>query len=404
MIEKRVFVYGDISFTDSTPSVTLAYSDAYELMSTGFVAKDSFGNDLEIQLLSANGLLNKDGTLNIGTYSAQFIVVDNAGQSKKLTRSITVTAESAPTVSSAIVYDVADESLIIPLQNANITGISVDDKLATLQFVTITSDSLILDGAWVYSLCSINESVQIRLISATGWAQSTLTVKDEKAVQYDDSAILAFADKYYACDSEVEIPEITLTNRRQQVTPLYRFVKGGNSDAVDGVFSFDKSGIYKLQIDLRGDILEYDIETYFDLGLKDGMVFNLEQGFNLEYNGGYQVVGYALTDKTEQTVYAEYRAGSETFTMTAFKDAFTRLNVSQKYRLIATALKGNSTISQTVDCYIVKKAGQSVLSEMADGDNGNMYAWNSSKTALTYIYKEVSGRRGVFQWKPLKKL
>lgn len=401
VIEKRVFVYGDISFTDSTPSVTLAYSDAYELMSAGFVAKDSFGNDLDVQLLSADGLVNKDGTLNIGTYSAQFIVVDKAGQSKKLTRSVTVTAESAPTVSSAIVYDVADESLIIPLQNANITGISVDGKLATLEFVTITKDSLILDGAWVYSLCSINESVQIRLISATGWAQSTLTVKDEKAVQYDDSAIVAFADKCYACDSEVALPEITLTNRRQRVTPIYRFVKGSNSTEAENAFTFTKSGIYKLQVDLRGDILEYDIETYFDLGLKDGMVFNLEQGFDLTYNGNYQVVGYALTDKTEQTLYAEYRDGSKTFTMTAFKDAFTRLNVSQKYRLIATALNGSATISQAVDCYIVKKAGQSVLSEKADGDNGNMYAWNSSKTALNYIYKEVSGRRGVFQWTPL---
>ena len=401
VIEKKVFVYGEISFTDTTPSVTTKYSDALVEIYEGFTAKDSFGAALDVQLLSSGGMLNTDGTLNIGTFNAVFLVVDNAGQTKKLTRSVTVERESAPTLASTLTYDVADDYLTVDLENSNITGISIDGKLATLDYVEIGEDTLVLDGAWIYSLCKANESISLRLISATGWVESVLTVTDEKAVQYDDTAIQEFAAKYYACDLETAFPEIVLTNRRQTVTPVYSFVYGGSSAVAEGVYTFTKSGAYELQVDLRGDILRYEIETYFDLGLKDGMVFDRETGFDVVHNEAYELLGYALTDKKGERTYAEYRVGSSAFSLDEFNAAVKSLNTVENYRLTATAFKGSTVISQTVDCYVTAKAGQSVLSEKADGDNGNMYAWKPDKVDLAYEYKQVGGRRGAFRWKSL---
>lgn len=401
VVEKKVYVYGEIAFSDTTPTVEAPYSDAFEAIYQGFTAKDGFGTELEVQLLKSNGLYNTDGTLNIGTFSVEFIVVDNAGQTKKLTRTVTVTEETSPTLDSKLTYDVADDTLYLALQNSNITGISVDGKLATLDVVEMSKDSLVLDGAWIYSLCAINESVQIRLISATGWTASTLTVKDEKAVQYDDTQIQAFAKKYYACDSEVVVPEITLTNKRQQVTPVYSFVQNSNSEVSDGTYTFTQSGAYTLQIDLRGNVLEYEVETYFDLGLKDGMVFSRETGFTATPNPAYEIIAYKLTDKMGKTNFAEYRVDSDTFTLDAFKASVKALNVSQNYRLTATALRNGKKVTQTVDCYMADKAGQSVLSEKSDGESGKMYAWNTAKTSLSYEYQQIGGRRGTFKWESL---
>ncbi len=403
--EYKVYIYGDIkSGEGNAQAVSFPYSEAYTKLMEGVTFTDSFGVVLEPQVLSDNGMTNKDGSLNIGSFDVTYVATDKSGQSLFTIRSVTVTEERTP-VLAAQRYDMADDGLYIQTEKTDydaFLGISINGQIVPSTGILKRNGEIFVDGDYIHSVAG-NTGVQaLRYLSSKGYKDVKLTLTDEKAVAIEDTDLMIFEKGYYACYGSYTVPDIVLTNKRQQETPVVKMYKDNAEVLLNGdKFEPVKDGDYELRITVRGDEYTYKISTYYNLGFTEGMIFTQTDGV-LTY---FDEANYELTecrvrsfDKTKTHVL--YKKDSADFNdIDAFNSGLRALNKNGSYYLSVIAKdKAGKECSQQVRFMVVGANTQSILSVEEDENNSHLMPNVSENVSIVHTNEEVAGRRGVFQW------
>lgn len=404
--EYKVYIYGDIKAgADNTQAVSFPYSKAYTKLTDGVTFTDSFGVALETQVLSDSGMANKDGSLNVGTFDVTYTATDKAGQSLSTVRKVTVTEERTPVLAD-LTYDMADEGLYIQPETADYNAflaISVNGVVIPNAGIVKEEGKIFIDGDYIYDIAG-NKGVQtLRYLSAKGYKDVTLTLTDEKTVAIDDSALLVFEKGYYACGASYEVPDIVMINKRQSETPVLKMYKNGNEVGLEnGMFTPVTDGTYQLRVSLRNDEYTYTLTTYYDLGLKQGMVFTQTDGILTYFDKeNYALVECRVRSFDKTKTHALYKKDSENFgDIDAFDEALRALNKNGSYYISVIAKdETGKEYSQQVRCMVAGENTQSLLSIEADALN--VTPNSPDNVALTYDTEEVAGKRGVFRYEGL---
>ena len=407
-IDKTVYIYGTPTIEGSS-SLEVAFSKASKEVFNGLTAKDTFGNALDLQIVDDGGMIDTDGSYNVGTFSVKILVIDRAGQSASFTRSVQVNEEKNPTVLSSYAFDVNQESFSFTLEETdvkNFIGVSFGGKTVPSNMIAVSGNTFtvdndffyqyLLDGNLVFDLVNGDE-YKMNVITSKGKSQTDFYLKDNQDVVYDDAPVVEFIKEYYPCYTSVKLGRVNLLNAYQNVTPVYTMKKGSEkTTAENGVFTFTQDGIWTMEINLRGTLLIYEVETYFDLGLNNGTIYGTSNPFVSNIPAGYTLSGYEVYEHgTDKKVL---KCGNTSAELTDFSNAINELDTSKIYDIKANAIKDGKMFSQTVNVSVVKN-GVGIL---GGKNNVNLTVNNESYTYLRYEQKEIGGRRGVYRWGALQ--
>ena len=403
--EYNVYIYGDLTAgADNEKAVSFAYSKVYTKLADGITFADSFGVSLEAQTLSDGGMMNKDGSLNIGTFTVTYTATDKAGQSLVSSRQVTVTEERTPVLTDQS-YDMADDGLYIQTEKTDydaFLGISINGQIVPSTGILKRSGEIFVDGDYIHSVAG-NTGVQaLRYLSSKGYKDVKLTLTDEKSVAIEDKDLTTFEKGYYACYGSYTVPDIVLTNKRQQETPVVKMYKNNVEVLLNGdKFEPIEDGDYELRITVRGDEYTYKISTYYNLGFTEGMVFTQTDGI-LSYfdEENYELAECRVRSFDKTKTHVLYKKDSADFNdIDAFNSGLRALNKNGSYYLSVIAKdKAGKECSQQVRFMVVGANTQSILSVEEDENNSHLTPNVSENVSIVHTDEEVAGRRGVFQW------
>ena len=402
-IEKKIYIYGAPQVM-GTETVSVAFSKATLGVFEGLGAKDYFGNALDLQIVDDGGMIDLDGSYNVGTFTVKMVAVDNAGQIAKFTRTVTVTEEKNPVVTGTHAFDVNEESFSFTLDDAdsaNFIGVSFDGTGVPAEYLTVSGNTFTIDNDFFYnyilkdSLVSDLENGDtyvMSVLTSKGKTKTEFTINDKQDIVYDLSPVTEFAYEYFPCFTNTKVEKISLLNKYQRVTPVYKIIQGTTEITLENnVANFPKDGKWKLEIDLRGEKVYADIFTYYDLGYKNGTVYGGDNPFKNSLPDGYSLLEFEARDNSgEKVAYLD-----DADELNAFVTAINGLNTTKIYNLTVKAIKDGSVYTQTTFFSVVKD-GVSILGD--DTNSDNMYAKNPDLAYLTYTQKLVGGRRGAYRW------
>ncbi len=409
-LAKKLYIYG-LPTISGDESITVDYSRATTEIFDNLVAKDYFENDLDFQIFNANGMLDSDGSFNIGTFDTTIIAVDRAGQKASFNRSITVNEERNPIIDANYIFDVNEQSFSFELdgEDAEIfVGVSIDGKIVAPEYLTVDENVYTISNQFVYDYI-LNKGLVSDLVNGDDYGLTVLTVKgkskaeftvtDKQDVVYDLALIDNFITEPYACGVSVKVPYATLLNPYQKVTPVYTVIDKDNvrtTLSVGNSFVFDKDGNWTLEINLRGKIITKQLKAYYNLGLENGAIYGGDNPFTATLPDGYTLKEYSvsLLGKQDNLVLSCVNVAE----IDTFKTAVHNLNAKNLYEMKVVAEKDGKTYSQKAMFGVVKNG----LGVFANKDNSSdMTSINKGKTAINYTQKSVGGRTGVYEWKAL---
>lgn len=400
-VEKTLFVYGE-PIINAGNSVTCKYSRVWAEYNKGVSARDSFGNELPVFISDDGGLFNKDGSINIGAHTVKFYASDKAGQKVYAEKPVTAELEKNPVMAESFDFDVADESLFVKLGKEDreaLLGVSVNDEAIDKDKTTFTEDGIVINGRDVCVRTGAKDSV-IRVFTQKGQATGRINVKDEKPLQYSDEKITAFAQGLKNCFDTHVLPEIIKLNEFQSVDPVYTITSpDGATETVSGEYKFKKSGEYTFSFSARGESHSYTIETFFDLGFKDGRIYSEASPFDETVKDGFILKELSVKEAVSGKKVAVYEQGHSVYgDIEEFRKAVLTLNADMRYNLGVTArsAEDGEVYSQTVNFGVVKN-GCAILS----ADEIHLVPRNLANTSLDYIDGNSVGRRGAFWWNSL---
>ncbi len=397
----KVIVYGAPTITLAANARTeYAYSEYYEGVTDGLTAKDCFGGELDVRLHDDKGAANADGSLNAGTYEMTFAAVDTAGQIVYVDKSVTIQAPTISAIEESYGYDVADENLVIQLNEGDVDGflaLSLDGTVLPASAVIKETDKLIIDGDYLYSTRKKDESVPLRLLTVNGYADSSFTLTDKGIVAYDDVEMQTYVQSAYECLVAQELPAIALTNQKQTVAPVYTLKKGEQVVSTGRAVTFEEDGTYTLEVTLReGQVLTYSITTFFNLGFISGTAYSDSEGMNGSVSEGYTLKGYTVYNHKGESVLT-YSVGGDFAT---FNGAFKALSKKQAYTMKIDALIAATgrEVSQKVDFSVIGANTTALLTDSLDGGEKNISPVKSDVTELKYVATSLGGRVGAYKW------
>ncbi len=387
---------------DGAASVELKYSEVYQKLIQGIVAKDCYDMPLDVQVYSYGGAKNADGSFNQGQFTIKFAAIDNAGQIVFVERSVNIVADKAPVLETDYSYDVEDEKFILDLDaedyNAFLT-LSIAGKAVPSDSLKKESGKIYVDGAYIYSVCEKEQAYDMRVMTSYGYSDSSFTMTDSGIVAYDDSDIVAFARTHYKCFESFALPEITLTNSMQEATPTYELFFGDDEIALeDGAFNVDTEGEYTFKVTLRvGQVCEYSIKTYYDLGFENGACYDETTDLTAVLLKDYTLQKYVITCPALKTTVLKFAAGDDA---TAFNAKLAALNKKYVYELKATATNADGReMTQTTQFTVADSSKtQTALSDRASVENGDFAPKKGQYTSLQYTFETVGGRTGAYRW------
>ena len=396
-----VMVYNAPSITTTVQAQNVVYTEFYQNVYEGIQAQDGFGDKLDVQLYDTDGALNKDGSLNVGEHTITFAAIDKAGQIAYVQKTVTLSMGATPALSSTYVYDVEKDSFILPLEKSDydsLINVSFSGNAVPNRFVNKEGESVYIDGEYLYSALTFNQAYTMRVITATGHSDCTFTMLDEGEVAVDDSAIVEFARKTHACFSEIAVPQIVLTNHKQTVNPVYTLSKDGEDVSVsNNYFTAQTEGKYILSVWLRaGQVREYELSTYYDLGFSNGSAYSSETGIANILKQEYTWKKCVVTCLATKEKVAVFNEGDD---FTVFNEKVKALNKKFVYNLYAVATDAAGKIlTQTTQFTLNGIGTQSALSDNAAFSAENFGVANANITSLQYCYEEIGGRTGVYKW------
>ena len=409
-ISKTVYVYGT-PVIDGESTLEINFSKASGGVLGGLFAKDTFDKALDLQILNNGGMIDADGSFNIGTFNVKIIAIDKAGQVATFIRKISVLEEKNPIIQSVYSFDVNEQSFSFTLEDddaKNFIGVSVGSKTVPSDMLTISGNTFTVSKEFFYQYLLNDDLVQdltdgdeyqINVITNKGKSQATFYLKDNQDIVYDDAPVVEFIKEYYPCFTSVKLGKVDLLNAYQNVVPSYTMKKGNKIlTAENGVFNFTQDGVWTMEIDLRGTKVSYRVEAYYDLGLVNGTIYGQKNPFVSNIPKDCSLIGYEVYEHgTNNKVLVSGNTPAE---INDFSIALNGLNTSKIYDIKAIAAKDGKRITQTANVSIVKN-GVGILGGKADV---NMTVNKETHTYLKYVQKEIGGRRGVYRWGALQEV
>ena len=197
-VEKELLIFSTPTITNSNPSVTYKYSEAFLGLYEGLTAKDCFGTDIALSLFDDGGLLNDDGTVNVGSFIVRYKAYDRAGQVVETTREITVNSEFTIILPDSYVYDVYNEFLYLNTSDVpqDILSVSINDVVILQKYIQINSEFVKIDGNYIKEIIAVGDAMPIKLIFANGTASSLLCVEDKINIGLVDGEIYNDVDGF----------------------------------------------------------------------------------------------------------------------------------------------------------------------------------------------------------------
>lgn len=401
---KKIFIY-DMPQITGTNSISVLYSKASLGIYDEINAKDSFGNNLDLQVIDDDGMFDSDGSWNVGEFDIVLVAIDKAGQAVYFERKVSVLEERNPVVLDKYTFDVNQESFVFSLESldkSRFVGVSISGKTVSPQYITSTENGISVDKTFFYDNL-LNEELVKDLVNGDKYTMSVLTDKgksktdfiltDNDTVVFDDTTINDFVKEIYPCYEPIKFAKATLLNPYQNVVPIYTLIKNGErSVADDGSFIFNNDGAWTLEIDLRGTKIVKSLNIYYDLGLENGTIYGKHNAFSNNLPNGYDLVEYAVTDHGDPDT--RYLFCSSLNDIENFSNSISELNTSKIYDMVVTATKDGKVFTQTVNFSVVKD-GVAVLS---NSNYCDMSVNNLEYTYLKYTQSLVGGRRGVYRW------
>ena len=240
---------------NNSTAVTLKYSEVYTSLTKGITFTDCFNQAIPVEVLADGGIKNADGSLNFGTFTVKYMGTDKAGQKQYAEREVTVVEEKTPTI-VAQTYDMADDEFTLNLSAEDFNSflaISLNGEAVSDKYYHKSNNVITINGDYIFEKFGRSGEVPFRYLSAKGYIDTTLTLKDEKEVAIDDTAIAEFAQSYFATFTPHTIPLMKCTNPRQSETPIYKVLKDGVEVAVENqAVTLNKDGDYTLVVTVRG--------------------------------------------------------------------------------------------------------------------------------------------------------
>jgi hypothetical protein len=403
-VVKTLYVYG-LPTLSGENAVSVDFSNAPTGIFSGLTATDYFGGSLDVQVIDANGMIDLDGSFNVGTFTVKMIAIDKAGQVVEFLRTVTVNEERNPSISGSYSFDVNEESFSFVLEDedsVNFVGVSFNGTGVPAQMLSVSDNTYTIAKEFFYQYI-LSENLVSDLKNGDDYVMSILTSKgktkvdftlfDKQDIVYDLSPIETFAKEYYACFAEIKVPKIVLINAYQNVKPTYAFVQGTNRiEITDGTVNFPTDGTWQMEIDLRGKKVYTDVQTYYDLGYKNGTVYSEQNPFKNNLPSGYVLSEIVVNDNANgsKIIYCD-----DQNELGAFINQVNALNTGRVYDLTVKATKDGKMLTQKTNFSVVK-SGVSILGDNADALN--MSVSNDEFTCLDYTQKLVGGRRGTYYW------
>lgn len=402
-----VYIYNapTITLADGART-TYAYSEYYLGVTDGITAKDSFNNDLDVRIFDNKGAENSDGSLEVGSYTFTFAAVDMAGQIVYVDKDVTITAETSPVLADSYTYDVEEETYAIELSEADYdTYLSISLAGVTIPgiYAEKVDGKIILNGDYLYSVVKPGSTVNMRLLTSYGYDNATFTLTDVGEVAYNDEELELFCSKTYECFEDLGLPAVEITNPRQTERISYELYKDGELCSEGRTVNFKKDGAYTLKVTIRGKVIEYKMNSFYNLGFATGRAYKDSEGLVAEIKEGYTLVSYKVENVARETLLT-YDAASDTdgSKFEEFNTEFKKLSKKPSYILTATVSHPDyGVISQQCDFTIIPEGYTVIGSEKEHLDNGSVYAYFPDRTPLTLEYGNIGGRTSAYRWEAL---
>lgn len=416
---KLTYTYEDLSeevsvYIYDTPTINLAsdakttypYSEFYLGVADGITATDSFGNELDVRIFDNKGAQNNDGSLIVGSYSFTFAAVDMAGQIVYVDKDVTITAEKSPVVESSYTYDVEKETYEIALSEEDYDSfLSISLAGATIpnQYIVKENGKVTIDGNYLFSVVRPGQTVEMRVLTAFGYASTTFTLTDQAPVSYSDEELELFCSKTYECFEDLILPAVEITNPRQTEKITYEVYKDGELYSEGRAVNFLKDGDYTLKVKIRGVEVSFDMKSFYNIGFATGRAYTTKDGLVAQIKEGYNLVSYKVESIARETLLT-YDAASDTdgSKFEEFNTKFKKLDRRYSYILTATVSHEDyGTISQTCDFSVVTEGTTVIASEKKHLDEGAVYTYYPEKATLEVEYGNIGGRTSAFRWETL---
>ncbi len=403
-----VTVYGVPTISITTEyKTTYKYSEFYLGIADGITAKDCFGNDLAVCIYDSANAENTDGSLNVGSYEMTFVAVDNAGQAVYQKKSVTITAEpeKQPVLNNEYSYDVEKDDFVLEISQNDYdyyVALALNGAVIPADYAIKDDGKIVVDGDYLNSILVVDKTVSFKLLTAYGYAASKFTLTDKGIVAYDSTDLDKYFKKSFECLTDYEVPEVQLTNLRQNVKPQYKLY---NNNAYvgqfNGIMNLDADGSYILEVELReGQSLKYEFSAFYNLGFSGGKAYTQKDGLTDSVNEKYNFVSYAVRQVNGDTLFTCDNLDK----FEEFNGKLKALDVKGKYLLdvIVTPNGSNKQVKQTVDFTVINDKTTVLLSEKEQLDNMCVYTNQPEYTTLEYVYGNIGGRNGAIKWETNK--
>ena len=197
-VEKELLIFGTPTLTNDKTSATYNYSEAFLGLYEGLTAKDCFGTDIALSIVDDNGMLNDDGTVNVGSFIVRYKAYDRAGQLVETTREITVNPEFSTVLSDSYIYDVYNEYFYLDTSaiSQEILSVSINDTVISSKYVQINDEFIKIDGNYLREKTTVGDIKSIKLIFSNGTASSLLCIEDKINIGLIDGEIYNDVDGF----------------------------------------------------------------------------------------------------------------------------------------------------------------------------------------------------------------
>ncbi len=235
-VEATVKIYGEPQI--SAMDVALSYEDAVAGSTEKIVAKDSFGNDLEVKMTDIEG---DPEYLKFGAvYTVSYTATDKVGNSVSFSRKVNVKPQEETDFGN-LTFDLADESVPFEMDGELVCIVDNRDNIYT--------DVSYADGEFKW-LNKVGKQLgtgkhRLTLVNTVGYGLLTVEVKDEKplAYRFDYGHDTEGINNYiYAQGEEIYFPKIVGDGDSEQIFSVTYEVLNSAGDVLD-IEEFDSSVI-----------------------------------------------------------------------------------------------------------------------------------------------------------------
>ena len=225
------------------------YAEFQSECKNGVTAKDSLGRALEISVRGAGDApLYKNGVLTTGENVLEYLAIDGAGNVASVKKNVTINAnEKFPAFTGTMQFDVCDEEIeiVCDTKNERIISLIADGAKTAFEYA---GGVIKINAQDILGASEGADSVEVVLVTESGYCETELTFKDEKAPVIDTFGLNNW--RYLAGGEEKPLPRASKKYEYQNYEIIYKlYNQNGQETPTDGrEFSAAEEGVWTLSV------------------------------------------------------------------------------------------------------------------------------------------------------------